>query len=166
MANLLGYLQRNARQQLMNSFEGNKTPRQGSQLYTDMEWRRPSPLTVEDVRHFRVFTYNSYSAKDFGPHTHTSDHQLHWRVHSPIPSDCFEEGASSQGNNYRWQGWPPSIHHFFKYKKRKKNYRDPAWSSSWYTVRHLSRVPQMVRNWFSWDGRQMRTLCWKFSCLK
>jgi hypothetical protein len=33
MANLLGrYLQRNARQELVDSFEGNETPRQGSQL--------------------------------------------------------------------------------------------------------------------------------------
>jgi hypothetical protein len=57
MANLLGrYLQRNARQQLVDSFKGNETPRQGSPLLdTDMEWRRPSPFTAEDVRHFRVF---------------------------------------------------------------------------------------------------------------
>jgi hypothetical protein len=39
MANLLGhYLQRNARQELVDSFKGNDTSRQGSQLLdTDME---------------------------------------------------------------------------------------------------------------------------------
>jgi hypothetical protein len=39
MANLLGrYLQRNARQELVDSIEGNETPRQGSQLLdTNME---------------------------------------------------------------------------------------------------------------------------------
>ncbi len=73
MANLLGrYLQRNARQELVDSFEGNETPRQGSQLlYTDVEWRRPSPFTVEvlwwvDTFVFSHIQLNSYSAKDFG----------------------------------------------------------------------------------------------------
>jgi hypothetical protein len=43
----------------VDSIEGNETPRQGSQLLdTNMEWRRPSPFTVEVLWWVDTFVFS------------------------------------------------------------------------------------------------------------